>query len=85
MPKPKLTPEIKLQADAIVAPFNVERMRGKPGAHYINNYRCPRLCLGSQDDNQFESALPVDLCERLEPLGFRHLQVQQRALRFGGC
>jgi hypothetical protein len=28
MPKPKLTPEIKLQADAIVARFNVEQLQG---------------------------------------------------------
>ena len=31
MPKPTITPEIKLQADAIVARFNVEQLRGHPG------------------------------------------------------
>ena len=36
MPKPKLTPEIKLQADAIVARFNVEQLRGQPWAHYVS-------------------------------------------------
>ncbi|WP_423225411.1 hypothetical protein [Candidatus Amarolinea aalborgensis] len=54
MPKPKLTPEIKLQADAIVARFNVERLRGQPGAHYVTNYRGVHLYLGRQHGDQFE-------------------------------
>jgi hypothetical protein len=34
MPKPKLTPEIKLQADAIVARFNAEQqMKGSTKAN----------------------------------------------------
>ncbi len=53
MPKPKLTPEIKLQADAIVARFNVEQLRGRPWAHYVTNYRGPHLCLGHQRGGRF--------------------------------
>lgn len=53
MPKPKLTPEIKLQADAIVARFNVEQLQGRPRAHYVTSYRGMHLYLGHQWDNRF--------------------------------
>ena len=53
MPKPKLTPEIKLQADAIVARFNVEHLRGKPWAHYMTNYRGAYLYLGHEVGGRF--------------------------------
>jgi hypothetical protein len=48
MPKPKITPEIKLQADTIVARFNVEQLRGMPWAHYVTSYRGAHLHLGHQ-------------------------------------
>lgn len=53
MPKPKLTPEIKLQADAIVARFNVETLKNQPYAHYVTNYRGVHLYLGHQQGGQF--------------------------------
>ena len=53
MSKPKLTPEIKLQADAIVARFNVEQLRGKPWAHYMTNYRGAHLYLGHEVGGRF--------------------------------
>lgn len=53
MPKPKLTPEIKLQADAIVARFNVERLQGRPWAHYVTNYRGMHLYLGHEAGSRF--------------------------------
>ena len=53
MPKPKLTPEIKLEADAIVARFNVEQLKGKPWAHYVTNYRGAHLYLGHQLGGKF--------------------------------
>lgn len=53
MPKPKLTPEIKLQVDAIVARFNVEHLRGKPRAHYVTNYRGAHLYLGHEVGGRF--------------------------------
>ena len=45
MPKPTITSAIKLQADAIVARFNAEQLRGKPWAHYVTNYRGMHLYL----------------------------------------
>ncbi|MBM4457492.1 MAG: hypothetical protein FJ011_06960 [Chloroflexi bacterium] len=53
MPKPKLTPEVKLQADAIVARFNVEQLRGQSWAHYVTNYRGAHLYLGHQRGGRF--------------------------------
>jgi hypothetical protein len=53
MPKPKLTPEIKLQADAIVARFNAEELRNKPYAHYVTSYRGAHLYLGHQQGGKF--------------------------------
>jgi len=53
MPKPKLTPEIKLQADAVVARFNVEQLRGQPWAHYLTNYRGAHLYLGREHGGRF--------------------------------
>ena len=50
----KLTPEeIKLQADAIVACFNVEQLRNKPHAHYVTSYRGVHLYLGHQQGGKF--------------------------------
>ncbi len=48
MPKPKITPEIKEQADAIVARFNAETLQGQPWAHYVTTYRSTFLYLGHQ-------------------------------------
>ena len=53
MPKPKLTPEIKLQADAIVARFNAEQLKNKPYAHYVTSYRGAHLYLGRQQGGKF--------------------------------
>ena len=53
MPKPKLTPEIKLQADAIVARFNAEELRNKPYAHYVTSYRGAHLYLGHELGGRF--------------------------------
>ena len=53
MPKPTIPSEIKLQADAIVARFNVEQLRGQPWAHYVTNYRGMHLFLGHQRDGRF--------------------------------
>ena len=53
MPKPKLTPEIKLHADAIVARFNAEQLRNKPYAHYVTSYRGAHLYLGHQQGGKF--------------------------------
>lgn len=53
MPKPKLTSEIKLQADAVVARFNVEHLKGQPWAHYVTNYRGAHLYLGRQHGGRF--------------------------------
>ena len=44
--KTKVTPEIKLQADAVVARFNFEQLRGQPWAHYVTNYRGAHLYRG---------------------------------------
>lgn len=53
MPSPKLTPEIKAQADAIVARFNSEELRDEPWAHYVTRYRGSHLYLGHQEGGQF--------------------------------
>jgi len=53
MPKPKITPEIKLQVDTIVDRFNVEQLRGMPWAHYVTRYRGAHLYLGRQQNDQF--------------------------------
>jgi hypothetical protein len=53
MPKPTIPPEIKLQADAIVARFNVEQLRGQPWAHYVTNYRGAHMYLGHQEGGKF--------------------------------
>ena len=52
MPKPTIPSEIKLQADAIVARFNVEQLRGRPWAHYVANYRGMHLYLGHQQGSR---------------------------------
>ena len=36
MPKPKLTPELKAEIDAIVARFNVEVLGDNPYFHYVS-------------------------------------------------
>ena len=48
MAKPKIAPEIKEQADAIVARFNAETLKNKPYAHYVTTYRGAFLYLGHQ-------------------------------------
>ena len=48
MAKPKIAPEIKAQADAIVARFNGETLKNKPWAHYVTTYRGAHLYLGHQ-------------------------------------
>jgi hypothetical protein len=53
MAKPKLTPDIKQQADAIVARFNAETLKDQPWAHYVTNYRGAHLYLGHQRRGQF--------------------------------
>lgn len=53
MPKPKIAPEIKQQADAIVARFNAETLKNKPRAHYVTNCRGAFLYLGHQRGGQF--------------------------------
>ncbi len=53
MAKPKLTLEIKAQADAIVSRFNAEQLRGRPRAHYVTNYRGAHLYLGHQRGGKF--------------------------------
>ena len=39
MAKSKIAPEIKEQADAIVACFNTDTLKNKPYAHYVTTYR----------------------------------------------
>ena len=53
MAKPKLTPDIKAQADAIVARFNGEQLKDQPWAHYVTNYRGAYLHLGHQRGRRF--------------------------------
>lgn len=53
MSKPKLTPEIKAQADAIVARFNAEELRDQPRAHYVTRYQRDHLHLGHQRGGRF--------------------------------
>ncbi len=53
MAQPKLTPEIKLQVDAIVARFNIETLGKRPRAHYVTNYRGAHLYLGHQQRGEF--------------------------------
>lgn len=53
MAKPKLTPELKLQIDAIVARFNVEELGRQPYAHYITQYRGAHLYLGHDRRGKF--------------------------------
>ncbi len=53
MAKPKIAPEIKAQADAIVARFNGETLKIKPWAHYVTNYRGAYLYLGHQRGGKF--------------------------------
>jgi hypothetical protein len=53
MAKPKLTLEIKAQADAIVSRFNAEQLSGRPRAHYVTNYRGAHLYLGHQRGGKF--------------------------------
>ena len=53
MAKPKIAPEIKAQADAIVARFNAEQLSDRPWAHYVTNYQGAHLYLGHQRGRQF--------------------------------
>lgn len=53
MPKPKITPEIKQQADALVARFNAETLQDRPWAHYATSYRSAFLYLGHQRGGTF--------------------------------
>ncbi len=53
MPKPKLTPEIKQQADAIVARFNAHELRNKAYAHFVTQYRGAHLYLGHAKQGKF--------------------------------
>ena len=53
MAKPKLTPEIRQQADAIVARFNVEPLKNKPYARFVTNYRGANLYLGHERHGKF--------------------------------
>ena len=53
MAKPKIAPEIKEQADAIVARFNAETLKNKPYAHYVTTYRGAFLYLGHQRGGKF--------------------------------
>lgn len=48
MPKPKITPEIKQQADAIVARFNAETLKDQPWARYVTSYRGAFMYLGHE-------------------------------------
>lgn len=52
MPKPTIPSEIKLQADAVVARFNAEQLRGRPRAHYVTTYRGAHLYLGCQQSGR---------------------------------
>ena len=54
MPKPKITPEVKQQADAIVARFNAETLKKQPPAHYVTSYRGAFLYLGHERGGKFE-------------------------------
>ncbi|OIO89724.1 MAG: hypothetical protein AUK03_14035 [Anaerolineae bacterium CG2_30_64_16] len=53
MAKPKIPAEIKLQADAIVARFNVEQLKNQSYAHYVTNYRGANLYLGHERWGKF--------------------------------
>ena len=53
MPAPRLTQEIKDQADAIVARFNVEELQDQPYAHYVTRYRTKYLYLGHEREGQY--------------------------------
>lgn len=70
MPKPKLTPEIKLQADAMVARFNVEELRNKPYAHYVTSYRGAHLYLGHQLGGRFSPVCRLTYAGDMENWGF---------------
>jgi hypothetical protein len=68
--QPKLTPEIKLEADAIVARFNVEQLRGQPWAHYVTNYRGAHLWATSTEaglDRSAGSPTPVTCNTGISP------------------
>ena len=53
MAKPKIAPDIKEQADAIVARFNAETLKNKPRAHFVTTYRGAFLYLGHQRGGKF--------------------------------
>jgi hypothetical protein len=53
MPNPKLTPEIKQQADAIMARFNAQELRNKAYAHFVTQYRGAHLYLGHDKQGKF--------------------------------
>jgi hypothetical protein len=54
MAKPKIAPEIKEQADAIVARFNAEQLSDRPWALYVTNYQGAHLYLGHQRGGKFQ-------------------------------
>ncbi len=53
MAKPKLTPDIKQQADAIVARFNAEQLKNKRYAYCTTKYRGLNLYLGHERGGKF--------------------------------
>ena len=53
MSKPKLTPTIKAEVDAIVARFNSQVLPNEPWAHYITRYRGANVYLGHNIHGRF--------------------------------
>ena len=53
MPKMKIPPEIKTEAEAIVAHFNAATLKNRPAAHYATSFRGAFLYLGHQRGGKF--------------------------------
>ena len=70
MSKTKLTPEIKLQVDAIITRFNVEQLRGRPWAHYVPNYKGSYLYLGHQNGARFDPICRLTYTGDMQQWGF---------------
>ena len=70
MPKPRITPEIKQQADAIVARFNAEVLQGRPWAHYVTTYRSTSLFLGHQRGGKFRPVCRLTYTGDMNNWGF---------------
>ncbi len=70
MAKPKLTLDIKQQADAIVARFNAEQLKNKRYAHYATRYKGSNLFLGHESGRKFRPICRLTYTGDMENWGF---------------